>query len=330
MGDESVWRNEWGGVTLFSHGTNKERGVMVLVKKGFPLNIYKIYCDINGRYIIIECSYHETKFLLCALYAPNRDSPSFFLNIFCIMDNCVGKRILIGDFNLTLNPEIDHVTSSKLKCNDLSKEIRSQFMEDTLLMDIWREHNPSKIRYSWRQSKPYVASRIDFVLVDQSLGPWVSHTDILPGYKSDHSYIFMEIHNHNVKRGQGIWKFNNRLLAEKEFVSLVNETIVEVGELSSELDSSEKWEMIKIRLTEVSKAYAKEHAENSRLILSQLEQNIEKLTQKIEATSSPRKETQDLLAQSRADLCELIEEQSRLFLEASVGGIMKQENLNIF
>ena len=172
-------------------------------------------------------------------------------------------------------------------------------MEDTLLIDIWREHNPSKIRYSWRQSKPYLMSHIDFALVDQSLCPWVSQTDILPGYKSDHSYIFMEIHNHNAKRGQEIWKFNNRMLAEKEFVSLVNETITEVGELSMELHSSEKWEMIKIKITEVSKTYAKEHAENSRLILSQLEQNIEKLTQKIEATSSPRRETQELLVQSQ-------------------------------
>ena len=80
---------------------------MVLVKKGLPLNICKTYCDTNGRYIIIECSYQETKFLICALYAPNKDSPSFFLDIFRIMDNCTGKHILIGDFNLTLNPEIN-------------------------------------------------------------------------------------------------------------------------------------------------------------------------------------------------------------------------------
>ena len=31
--DEIIWRNEWGGTIVFSHGTSQARGVVILFKK---------------------------------------------------------------------------------------------------------------------------------------------------------------------------------------------------------------------------------------------------------------------------------------------------------
>ena len=47
--------------------------------------------------------------------------------------------------------------------------------------------------------------------------------DIKPGYRSDHSFLKMHITINPFERGKGIWKFNNNLLYQKDYLSLINE-----------------------------------------------------------------------------------------------------------
>jgi len=35
--DENVWKNEWGGEIIFSHGSNRSRGVCVLIDPSMKL-----------------------------------------------------------------------------------------------------------------------------------------------------------------------------------------------------------------------------------------------------------------------------------------------------
>ena len=51
--------------------------------------------------------------------------------------------------------------------------------------------------------------------------------DIKPGYRSDHSFLEMHIMINPFKRGKGIWKFNNNLLYQKDYLNLINEIILE-------------------------------------------------------------------------------------------------------
>ena len=51
--------------------------------------------------------------------------------------------------------------------------------------------------------------------------------DIKPGYRSDHSFLEMHITINPFKRGKGIWKFNNNLLYQKDYLNLINEIILE-------------------------------------------------------------------------------------------------------
>ena len=43
--DEKCWRNEWGGIMLFSHGESNARGVAILVCKGCPVMTENIKND---------------------------------------------------------------------------------------------------------------------------------------------------------------------------------------------------------------------------------------------------------------------------------------------
>ena len=58
-------------------------------------------------------------FILANIYAPNQNNPTFFLELFRDLDKFEGNQILIGDFSLTLEPQITeifepHVTMTRL------------------------------------------------------------------------------------------------------------------------------------------------------------------------------------------------------------------------
>ena len=53
----------------------------------------------------------------------------------------------------------------------------------------------------------------------------INKCEIKPGYKSDHSFIALEIIQNKFTIGKGIWKFNNNLLKNKDYIELVNNII---------------------------------------------------------------------------------------------------------
>ena len=52
-----------------------------------------------------------------------------------------------------------------------------------------------------------------------------SKTEILPSFQSDHSAIKIEIKFNDFVRGKGLWKHNNSLLHDKEYLNVINEKI---------------------------------------------------------------------------------------------------------
>ena len=51
---------------------------------------------------------------------------------------------------------------------------------------------------------------------------------IKPGYRSDHSIVTTELKFNTFKRGRGLWKFNNSLLSDMNYVQKVKETIQDI------------------------------------------------------------------------------------------------------
>ena len=70
---EHIWRNEWGGQILYSHGTCHSRGVMVLIRPGFDVKINNVETDNIGRTLIIDAKIEDAPFKLINIYAPNNE-----------------------------------------------------------------------------------------------------------------------------------------------------------------------------------------------------------------------------------------------------------------
>ena len=138
------------------------------------------------------------------------------------------NRIWIGDFNMVFDSGNDRIGSYYNKVK--SKEAVLSIMDELLMEDVWRLMNPEAKVYSWlkRQKGKLFASRIDFAMISRSLVQRTEQTMYLPGVRTDHSAVYLCIGTEVNEREKGYWKMNISLFRNKEFVSLISETIEEV------------------------------------------------------------------------------------------------------
>ena len=126
-----------------------------------------------------------------------------------LLDN---ESIVIGgDWNVALNPKIDSYHPTNIYRARSQKQI-VDFMNTYDLVDVYRNLHVDTRRYSWRRFNGTQRSRIDYFLVSEHLGLDIAGADIMPGYCSDHSLVYIGFKSGMVKRHRPFWKFNNSLL----------------------------------------------------------------------------------------------------------------------
>ena len=59
---ESLWRAEWGGDVLSSHGSKHSRGVMVLLKPTLKIENSEIVLDKSGRFLLVRTTMLDEDF----------------------------------------------------------------------------------------------------------------------------------------------------------------------------------------------------------------------------------------------------------------------------
>ena len=230
---ESVVKAEWGGKAEFASFTSQARGVAVLFKKDFALEIIEdsIYRDGSGNFVVLNAKYESFTITLACIYGPNSDEPKFYEKIvFDHLQRCQESSdfcIIGGDWNISLDQGLD-TFGYKSENNVNSKKQVLSCMESLGLVDIFRELNPTRRRYSWRQFGGVKRARLDFFLVSSTLIPFVSKVDILPGIDSDHSMPIMDIDFAKFQRGKGFFKFNNSLINDKDYVKIITKAIRDV------------------------------------------------------------------------------------------------------
>ena len=165
---EQIWRNEWGGEAIFSHGTNQARGIAVFMTKKLHSTVRNVFVGNDGRTILFDLEECDQTVSIMAIYAPNNDCPNYFINIGELLKERSEHKIIIGDFNLTLDIDLDR-KNTYCNNNRALNELKS-IMEQFYLNDVWRIQNPDSRQYSWyKRGDLYKASRIDLALVSAGM-----------------------------------------------------------------------------------------------------------------------------------------------------------------
>ena len=130
------------------------------------------------------------------------------------------KVIFAGEFNLIFDKNLESAGGNPLlQKHSLSEIIRLNEKFD--LCDVWRVRNHHKKLFTFRQKHftSIIQRRLDYIFISNSLQESVKKTEILNAVSSDHFLVFCSIVNNDTfARGSGVWKFNNSLLLNTEFV----------------------------------------------------------------------------------------------------------------
>ena len=228
--NERLIMNEWGYTAVLNSFSSNSRGVGIFFKNNFEFEIHRTFNDASGNIVLIDIEIFNRRITLVNIYGPNKDNPEFYCNVEKLVTNFGNiDVIVVGDWNLLLNPEIDgynykHLNNPKARLQVL------QLMNNLNLFDVWREENEGVKIYTWKRKLKdggFQMGRLDFFLVSQSLITLCCDENILPGYRSDHSLIEITLDfNKNAKRSRTFWKFNNSLLYNIDFVKEVKESIL--------------------------------------------------------------------------------------------------------
>ena len=195
---EPTVRAEWGGRVNFSSFTSQARGVAIFFKTELPIEIIEdsIYNDKSGNFTTLNVKYESFVINISCVYGPNEDNPLFYKDVILkeieLRQGTSDFSILGGDLNLVLSQEMDTFGYT----NENNINARTTLlggMESLGLIDIFRELNPDKKRYSWRQWGGNKKARLDYFLISATLLPFVQEADILPGICSDHSINILDI-----------------------------------------------------------------------------------------------------------------------------------------
>ena len=245
----------------------------------------KTYIDDSGRFILCDLKSNGKSITLTNIYAPNEDDPAFFKNLLDHLQDFEGDEIIIGgDFNLVLDVEKDKKGDLPKTHHNAQKTIL-EICDNLDLVDAWRILNPEEKRYTWRQTQPTVHCRLDFFLTSQSLLGNIISANILPGFKTDHSMITLNISLHSNPRGPGFWKLNTSLLADKDYVDLIRLTIHETQneyEHDESINPALLWDMIKLKTREKSISFAAAKKRKTLHKQHELEEKIALLEKELE------------------------------------------------
>ena len=303
--DVATWSAEWGSTIYFSHGSNDSRGVMILSNRNSECKVLKSFCDLEGRYVIMEIEINNTTMILTSLYAPNQDSPQFFEELFSKINSFDNPAmILVGDFNLVLDTTLDRNTNLGTNPKYAHQKLNS-IMEENDLVDYWQILNPDVRTYSWHRSQPkFVGSRVDFTLLDTSLTPFVQKLFYSAGFRTDHSMISLHLSMDEEKRGPGYWKLNNQLLHNIEYVNQINSLIEEAKIKYRFAEPDVRWETGKNDLIEYSKKYAITKSKQSKAKLEKIITKIDMIQEKLanNLTSEVQDSLKCNLAETKAEL----------------------------
>ena len=174
---------------LFSCYSSSKAGARVLFNNNFNSQIQKAFCDPGGRFIVCDIKVEQMNITLANIYTPNNDEPVFFQRFFEQLQDFSGGEIIIGeDLNLVLDINKDK-KGGLAKTHQKCAKVVQENMHVLDLADAWRTLNQEEQKYTWREKNPEIHCRLDLFLVSQTILNKTMTTDILPGYKTDHSMM---------------------------------------------------------------------------------------------------------------------------------------------
>ena len=129
---------------------------------------------------------------------------------------------------------------------------------DFALVDVWRNLHPGSREFTWFNSSRSIRSRLDKFLVSRELLSPGVECNISPCPISDHDFVSLAFDiPTGIKRGPGVWNFNNSHMKDKDFCATIEKLIdYHLRFLPSYASLQDWWEFLKLSIKEESIAFS--------------------------------------------------------------------------
>ena len=182
---------------------------------------------VEGRVTMTELPWNgEDTLRIMNIYAPvkNDEKIEFWEQLILKMEEEGEPKpdLVMGDFNIVENPEIDRLTNRGTTDPAGTREILSTFTTSLNLADGWRRHNQRKRSYTYIGR---TQSRLDRIYAREELIPWCTDWRIEhPTVKTDHQLVSVNITAENMPYlGKGRWYIPPNLLRNRQLKKTAQE-----------------------------------------------------------------------------------------------------------
>ena len=140
--------------------------------------------------------------------------------------------------------------------------------------------NPKSKRYTFRQKhvSGLIQRRLDYFCISNCMQISVKNTDVLASLLTDHlTIIFSYCKNEERNRGRGLWKFDNSLIENQEYVHQMKKFISDtLNKLFNKnvLDDQVKWKYLKYNIRKYTINFSKKLAKNTNKKILDLEMKL--------------------------------------------------------
>ena len=252
------WMREWKDGFVYHTGTPNSLGQVTLFSKN--IDTYTVI-ESNQRFLATIVKIKGKQSVIINVYAPNgnNEKEHFFASLReKLKDINFDEIILCGDFNCVINNDLDIITGEKHNLETV--RTFNDMMDSTNIFDAWRLFHPNEKEFSWSTKSPFIARRLDYIFVCENIFDMITECSLVSMPFSDHRGCFIHIKESEITRGRGYWKFNNSLLSDHNYVNEIN-TFIEQYEGEYE-DPQIDYEILKIKIKEMTIAYSKEKSIN--------------------------------------------------------------------
>lgn len=197
--------------------SSKARGVTILTKSTREVPTHTTVVDPQGRYVIADVTVDKSRLILCNIYAPNSNSSDYFLQLIIKLCSFGDIPVVLGgDYNIVSSPKMDRAKVSRTMGKQQKVGI-PYIMKNLHVIDVWRSLNPLEREYTCLSAAHGTLSRIDYLLVSETLFPRILETHIEPISLSDHALCWFKFSLQLDRGTHRQWRFPSHLSNSAKF-----------------------------------------------------------------------------------------------------------------
>ena len=273
------WKKEWTGELKYVAGSNRSKGQVILINKYFKYSeIEDIH--LSERILGINVTTEDGTYPILNVYGPNesKERETFFKNILEVAYGIedISQLVICGDFNTVLDNKLDIVCGNEHKPRDILQFQR--LLKTADLCDVWRAFNENTKDFTWSRANPYIARRLDYILISKHNISNVSDIKHIPIPDTDHKGVAIELKRSTFKRGPNIWKCNTSLVKDQEYLNGVVGEIITFLENNNGRDPEIKFELLKVEIKNYTIKYSTQKNKSRKNKESELGSEIEKIS----------------------------------------------------